>query len=58
MRFSTAAPLLHVDQPFVLGVNYWPRRKAMYWWSQFGATEVQEEFEVIKGLGLHLVRIF
>jgi endo-1,4-beta-mannosidase len=58
MRCGTAAPLLHVDRPFVLGVNYWPRRKAMYWRSQFEAAEVQEEFEVIKGLGLHLVRIF
>jgi len=35
------------DQPFVLGVNYWPRRKAMYWWSQFEAGEVREEFEII-----------
>ena len=46
------------DQPFVLGVNYWPRRKAMYWWSQFEADEVREEFEIIAGLGLGLVRIF
>ncbi len=45
-------------QPFVLGVNYWPRRKAMYWWSHFEAAEVREEFEVIQGLGLSLVRIF
>jgi endo-1,4-beta-mannosidase len=46
------------DQPFVLGVNYWPRRKAMYWWSQFEADEVREEFGVIAELGLGLVRIF
>jgi hypothetical protein len=32
------------DQPFTLGVNYWPRRKAMYWWSQFEADEVREEY--------------
>jgi endo-1,4-beta-mannosidase len=32
------------EQPFVLGVNYWPRRKAMYWWSRFEADEVREEF--------------
>ncbi|RMG97023.1 MAG: hypothetical protein D6706_09275 [Chloroflexi bacterium] len=47
-----------MSQPFVLGVNYWPRRKAMYWWSQFDATEVQEEFAIIRDLGLTLVRIF
>jgi endo-1,4-beta-mannosidase len=39
-------------------VNYWPRRKAMYWWSQFEAAEVQEEFEIIGEIGLSLVRIF
>jgi len=42
------------DQPFILSVNYWPRRKAMYWWSQFEAGEVREEFEIIAELGLTL----
>lgn len=45
-------------QPFVQGVNYWPRRKAMRWWSDFDATEVDDEFTVIASLGLELVRIF
>jgi endo-1,4-beta-mannosidase len=44
--------------PFVMGVNYWPRRKAMYWWSDFDAAEVAEEFDVLRALGLTLVRIF
>jgi endo-1,4-beta-mannosidase len=44
--------------PFLLGVNYWPRRKAMYWWSDFDPGEVQAEFTLIRDLGLHLVRIF
>ncbi|XWX04585.1 cellulase family glycosylhydrolase [Aggregatilineales bacterium SYSU G02658] len=43
---------------FVLGVNYWPRRKAMYWWSNFDLAEVQEEFRLIADLGLNVVRIF
>jgi endo-1,4-beta-mannosidase len=47
-----------MDEPFVLGVNYWPRRKAMYWWRNFEADEVREEFSVIRDLGLGLVRIF
>lgn len=47
-----------MSQPFVLGVNYWPRRKAMYWWSDFDAEEVREEFQVIASLGLQVVRIF
>ncbi len=47
-----------MDRPFVLGVNYWPRRKAMYWWQDFDAGEVREEFAIIRELGLSLVRIF
>ncbi len=43
---------------FKLGVNYWPRKKAMYWWKQFDAEEVREEFNIIKSIGLGWVRIF
>src|SRR5688572_15492147 len=46
------------DQPFTLGVNYWPRRKAMYWWSDFDPAEVDDEFAVIRELGMNVVRIF
>lgn len=46
------------NDPFLLGVNYWPRRKAMYWWKHFDAAEVREEFTVIRDLGLTIVRIF
>src|SRR5689334_1056763 len=46
------------DQTFTLGVNYWPRRKAMYWWSNFDPGEVDEEFAVIQELGLNVVRMF
>jgi endo-1,4-beta-mannosidase len=46
------------SQPFTLGVNYWPRRKAMYWWSDFDRAEVQDDFDLIAELGLKLVRIF
>jgi endo-1,4-beta-mannosidase len=45
-------------QPFELGVNYWPRRKAMYWWSNFDAGEVREEFSIIREVGLSVVRLF
>lgn len=43
---------------FTLGVNYWPRRKAMYWWSNFDAGEVREEFAILKEIGMNVVRIF
>ena len=38
--------------PFTLGVNYWPRKKAMYWWSNFDEGEVREEFSIIKEIGM------
>ncbi len=44
--------------PFVLGVNYWPRRKAMYWWKDFDRVEVETEFAEIAMLGLDVARIF
>ena len=43
---------------FTLGINYWPRRKAMYWWSRFDAGEVREEFSIIHEIGLNVVRMF
>lgn len=46
------------DDHFITGVNYWPRRKAMYWWSNFEADEVREEFDVIAGIGMNVVRLF
>src|SRR5579859_2417479 len=47
-----------MPEPFALGVNYWPRRKAMYWWSAFDPGEVRDEFALIRELGLDMVRIF
>ncbi len=47
-----------MSQPFVLGVNYWPRRKAMYWWRDFDDGEVREEFAIIRDIGMKVVRIF
>jgi len=40
----------------MVGVNYWPKRKAMYWWKHFSAAEVLEEFEQIKELHIEAVR--
>src|SRR5690606_32685896 len=52
----TAAPA--PGEPFVLGVNYWPRRKAMWWWRGFDDAEVDEELALVASLGLELVRVF
>ena len=46
------------QQDFVLGVNYWPRQKAMYWWTDFNVAEVREDFFEIMAMRLKMVRIF
>ncbi|OGO14136.1 MAG: hypothetical protein A2029_01090 [Chloroflexi bacterium RBG_19FT_COMBO_47_9] len=47
-----------MTQPFILGVNYLPRNNAMYWWSNFDTGEVQDEFAVIRDIGMSVIRIF
>ncbi|HWE04060.1 MAG TPA: hypothetical protein VG326_16765 [Tepidisphaeraceae bacterium] len=49
---------MSIGDPFLMGINYWPRKKAMYWWSDFDAGEVREEFSMIAELGLTHVRLF
>src|SRR3954466_1095900 len=53
-----AADQLMAAEPFIMGVNYWPPRKAMYWWSQFDAGEVREEFAMVREVGLTHLRFF
>lgn len=43
---------------FLLGLNYWSRRSAMYAWQRFDLGEIREDMARIKGLGLQLVRFF
>lgn len=43
---------------FELGVNYWPRRSAMYMWREFDLGEVREEMAHIAELGFDVVRVF
>jgi endo-1,4-beta-mannosidase len=43
---------------FRLGVNYWPARTAMRWWTIFDPDEVRADFERIAGAGMDSVRIF
>lgn len=49
---------MNPGDPFLVGVNYWPQRKAMYWWERFDRGEVREEFAMIAALGIAHVRIF
>ena len=43
---------------FLLGINYWPRRSAMYMWERFDLGELREDFARIRSLGLSVVRFF
>ena len=43
---------------FLLGVNYWPRRSAMYMWERFDLGEIREDFARIRSLQLPIVRFF
>ena len=45
-------------QAFLLGVNYWPRKKGMRWWDRFDEGEAREELAMIRDLGLGHVRVF
>ena len=43
---------------FELGVNYWPRRRAMYMWREFDVGEVREDMAHIASIGFDVVRVF
>jgi endo-1,4-beta-mannosidase len=43
---------------FLIGVKYWPRTKAMFWWKEFDPEEVRADMAEIAALNLEGVRIF
>jgi endo-1,4-beta-mannosidase len=47
-----------LQKQFVTGINYWPARKAMYWWHDFDLEEVREDFKKIALHNFKVVRIF
>ncbi len=49
---------LSVDHRFILGINYWPRESAMYWWKKFDHTLVKRDFTTLAEYNFKLVRIF
>ncbi len=42
---------------FELGINYWPRRRAMYMWRDFDLGEVREDMSRIADIGFDVVRL-
>ncbi|MEP7380934.1 MAG: hypothetical protein ABI910_04565 [Gemmatimonadota bacterium] len=43
---------------FELGINYWPRRSAMYMWREFDLGEVRDDMAQIAAIGFDVVRLF
>ncbi len=43
---------------FWLGINYWPRRSAMYAWQRFDLGEIREDMARTAELGFDVVRFF
>ncbi len=49
---------LQPDPRFELGINYWPRRRAMYMWREFDLAEVRDDLAHIADIGFDTVRLF
>ncbi|MGD8372527.1 MAG: hypothetical protein PVF76_17220 [Syntrophobacterales bacterium] len=46
------------EKPFILGVDYWPQKTAMFMWREFDRTSTREDMSIISELGFSCVRIF
>ena len=46
------------EQPFILGVNYWPQKTAMFMWRQFDRSSIKEDVATIRDLGFSCLSIF
>jgi len=42
----------------VLGANYWPAEKGIYWWREFELPSLRRDFSLAAEYGLDLIRIF
>ncbi len=42
----------------VLGANYWPAEKGIYWWREFELPPLHRDFSLAAEYGLDLIRIF
>ena len=46
------------ETPFILGMNYWPQKTAMFMWRQFDRSSIQEDVATIRDLGFSCLSIF
>jgi endo-1,4-beta-mannosidase len=47
-----------MEDRFIVGVNYWPREKAMAWWREFDASTVARDFSLLSEYQFDVVRVF
>jgi hypothetical protein len=45
------------EKPFILGINYWPRKAAMFMWREFDQDVIKEDMSIISDLNLSCIRI-
>lgn len=43
---------------FILGANYWPAEKGVYWWREFELFTSKRDFSLAAQYGLDLLRVF
>jgi endo-1,4-beta-mannosidase len=43
---------------FILGANYWPAEKGVYWWREFEPSSGKRDFSLAAEYGLDLIRVF
>jgi endo-1,4-beta-mannosidase len=55
---TTGYPVGENTKGFLIGINYWPRETAMYWWRRFDASTVRRDFPLLAAHQLKLIRIF
>ena len=46
------------NNPFKIGVNYWPASTAIKMWSEWDSAEVLHDFHQMSDAGIDLVRFF
>lgn len=50
------SPTADPDSQFELGINYWPRRRAMYMWREFDIGEIRDDLAQISDIGFDTVQ--
>lgn len=49
---------MQASSAFLIGINYWPIKKAMYWWQEFSRDEIRQDFKQLVRDGFQCLRFF